>query len=388
MRKILSIMLTGSILFASLIPSKTVIVHANESDEQQIKTVINSFFYTYENIDGDKSIEQIVEGLEDLSSTNLSSYDSNYLEMAELLLQRKKIILDTAEHDISKYSKKIEITTEEMDIRGNNASVGVTILQTWNYAFSPDIESGAEDDYTMYLKKEETEWKIDTVKGLCDSTMEKAVNNMGDEISDKERNAYINNIEKEYAYSLGYSIPKEKKISKVEPFSIEDIERAANYTRSSAVQYARKHALSPSSSYYYFEDHDCTNFTSQCLYAGGIKQHKGTAYSENCWYYNTSTDRSSSWTGAAEFYRYINGNNSKISKTSSNFNSVKKGDIIQLMEGGSAYHSLIVTDIVTDSSGKRTDLLVCCHSDNRKDASLKGEFGGITKKYHNITGNK
>jgi len=43
---------------------------------------------------------------------------------------------------------------------------------------------------------------------------------------------------------------------------------------------------------------DCANFTSQCLLAGGMPMHYGSAYSQDCWFYNSSSDRSSSWTGA------------------------------------------------------------------------------------------
>lgn len=45
---------------------------------------------------------------------------------------------------------------------------------------------------------------------------------------------------------------------------------------------------------------DCTNFTSQCLYAGGIVADKVGEYQ---WYKLNST-----WRGANEFYKYWNNN--------------------------------------------------------------------------------
>lgn len=60
----------------------------------------------------------------------------------------------------------------------------------------------------------------------------------------------------------------------VSPYSLENQIKAANgtYNGGNASRYALDHALEPSSNYVYFT-FDCTNFISQCLYAGGIKQH-------------------------------------------------------------------------------------------------------------------
>lgn len=53
---------------------------------------------------------------------------------------------------------------------------------------------------------------------------------------------------------------------------------------------------------------DCANFTSQSIYAGGMPQVVGTAYGMDGWYYKTSSDRSASWTGAAQLRTWM-GNN-------------------------------------------------------------------------------
>lgn len=74
------------------------------------------------------------------------------------------------------------------------------------------------------------------------------------------------------------------------PYSYDEKTRGSsgNYNGGNASRYALDHALNPSSDYTYFSK-DCTNFISQCLYAGGIKQHVGTVYSDTCWFYKTST---------------------------------------------------------------------------------------------------
>lgn len=53
---------------------------------------------------------------------------------------------------------------------------------------------------------------------------------------------------------------------------------------------------------------DCANFASQSIYAGGMPQVVGTAYGMDGWYYKTSSDRSASWTGAAQLRTWM-GNN-------------------------------------------------------------------------------
>ena len=161
------------------------------------------------------------------------------------------------------------------------------------------------------------------------------------------------------------------------------------YNTSNAVTYANKYALTYNSSYHNFDSSggDCTNFTSQCLYAGGITMHKGTHLAGNCWYYTSANNRSSTWNGSNEFKNYINSTSSKIDKTNSSFSGVTHGDIIQLTSSGTPYHSLIVTGIVTSGSG-RTDLLVCAHSSNKKNASLQSYYSGNTKIYHHIKGTK
>lgn len=160
---------------------------------------------------------------------------------------------------------------------------------------------------------------------------------------------------------------------------------SGNYNGGNASRYALDHALNPSSDYTYFSK-DCTNFISQCLYAGGIKQHVGTVYSDTCWFYKTSTNRSSSWTGANEFYRYVNSGVSKINKSNASWESAQIGDIIQMMSSGKAYHSLIVSGVAYSSYG-RSDLLVCAHTNNRRHVSLNEYYSG-SKVYHHIIGNK
>ena len=68
------------------------------------------------------------------------------------------------------------------------------------------------------------------------------------------------------------------------------------YNRDLAVAYARQWAFRRNPAYYDFEKigGDCTNFASQCLFAGiGVMN-----YTKDVgWYYRSLADRSAAWTG-------------------------------------------------------------------------------------------
>ncbi len=78
----------------------------------------------------------------------------------------------------------------------------------------------------------------------------------------------------------------------------------ATYDRDAAVAYARKWALSRNPKYYDYEKlgGDCTNFVSQCLYAGGgVMNYKPTFG----WYYFSANNHSPSWTGVPYLYNFL-----------------------------------------------------------------------------------
>jgi len=83
--------------------------------------------------------------------------------------------------------------------------------------------------------------------------------------------------------------------------------REITYNRTAAVDYARKWALGRNSAYYDFEEigGDCTNFASQCIYAGaGVMNYTPVMG----WYYNSTYDRTPSWSGVEYLYNFLIGN--------------------------------------------------------------------------------
>ena len=79
------------------------------------------------------------------------------------------------------------------------------------------------------------------------------------------------------------------------------------YNRSNALQYARRWALDRNPLFFSFNGigGDCTNFVSQCIFAGGCVMNYTPTYG---WYYISSNDRTPSWSGVTFFYDFITNN--------------------------------------------------------------------------------
>lgn len=79
------------------------------------------------------------------------------------------------------------------------------------------------------------------------------------------------------------------------------------YNRLEAFRYARRWAFSRNPAFYNFDDlgGDCTNFVSQCVYAGAQVMN----YTPDIgWYYISPDDRAPSWTGVQFFYDFMTAN--------------------------------------------------------------------------------
>jgi len=111
-----------------------------------------------------------------------------------------------------------------------------------------------------------------------------------------------------------------------------------------AKEYAKKWAFSRNPKYYAFDKigGDCTNFISQCIYAGSKIMNYTPEFG---WYYINSTNRSPSWTGVEFLYNFLVNNNSigPFAKETSP-NELKIGDVIQLGNYEKFYHSLLIVN--------------------------------------------
>ena len=137
-----------------------------------------------------------------------------------------------------------------------------------------------------------------------------------------------------------------------------------SYNRELAVNYALKWALDRNPMYYNYDKigGDCTNFISQCLFAGARQMN----YRKNGWYYKDANVKSPSWTGVEFLYNFLISNKYEGPKgVVINKNELEIGDIMQLSFDGNIYgHTLIVTKIVD------TKIYVCAHTIDAKNRDL------------------
>lgn len=118
------------------------------------------------------------------------------------------------------------------------------------------------------------------------------------------------------------------------------------YNREKAIEYAQKWAYKRNPRYYDFEElgGDCTNFISQCIFAGaGVMNYTPVMG----WYYNSATSRSPSWTGVQYLYNFLISNESVGPFASDvDITNIELGDVIQLGDSDfKFFHSLFVTKI-------------------------------------------
>lgn len=135
------------------------------------------------------------------------------------------------------------------------------------------------------------------------------------------------------------------------------------YNRARAVEYAKRWAFSRNPKYFNFDGigGDCTNFASQCLFAGSGIMNETPIFG---WFYRSSSDRTASWTGVEYFYRFLTGNKEGIGDGAGPFaeetsiENLRVGDFVQLgRETGDFYHTPVVVGFSSDGTP-----LVSAHS--------------------------
>lgn len=104
----------------------------------------------------------------------------------------------------------------------------------------------------------------------------------------------------------------------------------SGYDRDKALAYARAWALGRNPAYLDFHGlgGDCTNFVSQCLYAGGgvMNVEKGLN-----WFYFSARNRTASWTGVEYLYTFlVNNKRTGPYAREAEPGEMEIGDVVQL----------------------------------------------------------
>ena len=131
------------------------------------------------------------------------------------------------------------------------------------------------------------------------------------------------------------------------------------YVRERTVRYAERWAFRRNPLFGDFETlgGNCTNFVSQCVYAGSCVMNYLNLFG---WYYISLNDRTPSWSGVEYFYNFIT-QNLGVGPFGHEAmrDEVEVGDAVQLYrEGEGFYHSLLVVGFSED------DILVAAQSDD------------------------
>jgi len=131
------------------------------------------------------------------------------------------------------------------------------------------------------------------------------------------------------------------------------------YNREAALQYAERYAFSQNPLFGNFAGigGNCTNFVSQCIYAGSCIMNYKPIFG---WYYVSLDDRAPSWTGVEYFYNFMTGNRDvgPYARDASS-DELEIGDVIQLAKNeGGYYHTLLVVGFDGE------DILVAAQTDN------------------------
>lgn len=145
--------------------------------------------------------------------------------------------------------------------------------------------------------------------------------------------------------------------------------RQIQYNRQNTIEYAKKWALLRNPKYYNFDPvgGDCTNFVSQCIFAGSNTMN----YTKNTgWYYINGNNKSPSWTGVEFLYNFLINNKSigPYGKKAGQ-NELELGDIVQLSFDGKKFeHTLVIVNI--ENKYTLSGIKIACHTFDSYNKSI------------------
>ncbi len=140
--------------------------------------------------------------------------------------------------------------------------------------------------------------------------------------------------------------------------------RLIPYDRVAAVRYARFWAYRRNPEFFDYENigGDCTNFASQCLYAGtGVMNYTPTFG----WYYINANQKAPAWTGVTYLYNFLlrQGNGPGPIAVSTELSGLMPGDLVQLQLTKEDFsHTPVVTSI--EQPLNLDTVLVAAHSND------------------------
>ena len=135
------------------------------------------------------------------------------------------------------------------------------------------------------------------------------------------------------------------------------------YRRLNAVLYAHHWAYGRNPRFYDYEElgGDCTNYASQCVYAGAGVMNYTPVYG---WYYIDPDNKAPAWTGVEYFYSFLTRPQislGPVARETDDLRLAQPGDVIQLRFSGPVFqHSPVV--VQTSPDGSPDKILLAAHS--------------------------
>ena len=141
------------------------------------------------------------------------------------------------------------------------------------------------------------------------------------------------------------------------------------YDRRAAVSYAHRWAYGRNPAFYDYEKigGDCTNFASQCVYAGSGVMNYTPTYG---WYYIDANQKAPAWTGVPYFYNFMTRTEPSPGPVAEEapLQRILPGDVIQLSFDGQSFQHTPVVVALLGPPVRPANILVAAHSydaDNR-----------------------
>lgn len=162
--------------------------------------------------------------------------------------------------------------------------------------------------------------------------------------------------------------------------------REIEYDRETAVAYAKEWAYRRNPHYYDFSKigGDCTNFVSQCIYAGGGVMNPVPTFG---WYYYNLQNRAPAWTSVRYLHQFLTSNRG-IGPYAEQVPAEKLliGDLVQIRFLGA--EDFGHTPIIVAITGKPLleNILVAAHSIDTDDRPLSSYLGVAEYRFLHILG--
>jgi len=143
-----------------------------------------------------------------------------------------------------------------------------------------------------------------------------------------------------------------------------------DYDRAAAVDYARRWALGRNPAFYDYSaiGGDCTNFASQCLYAGcGVMNYTP----DFGWYYIDANRKAPAWTGVEYLFNFLTRRERSLGPAARLCPpwEIEPGDLVQLSFDGERFaHTPVI--VSAGEGGELSDILVAAHSEDALDRPL------------------